>query len=83
MDFLIPFVERAADLYDRMPGYRARGVGKILYAAMIRQMSAVDCGDVFRSEWAERKARLREHLRATRGYYPHLLHGKNPALAEP
>ena len=83
MDFLIPFVERPADLCDRMPGFRAKGFGKILYAAMIRQTSAVDCGDAFRSEWAERKARLRGHPRATRGYHPHFLHGKKPALAEP
>ena len=83
MDCLIPFGERPADRYDRMPGYRSRGFGKTLCAAMIGQVSAVDCGDAFRSEWAERMARLRGHLRATRGYYPHFLYGKNPALAEP
>jgi hypothetical protein len=82
MDFLIPLVGGATDLYDHMPAYRVKWLGRVLYAAMIKGMSAVDCGDALQAEWTERKARLRDYLRATRGYYPCILQGKNPALAD-
>jgi hypothetical protein len=83
MDLLIPLVERPTDLYHHMPAYRLKWLGLMLYGAMIKVMSAVDCGDALEAEWTERKTRLEDYLRATRGYYPYILHGKNPALAEP
>jgi hypothetical protein len=80
MEFLIPVVERPRELLDAMPAYRVRLVGQILYADMIRGMSAVDCGESLRAEWADRRRRLREYLVGTGGRYPYILHGKCAAL---
>ena len=80
MDFLIPAVPCSNDLYDHMPAYRVKWLGQILYAAMMKAMSAVDCGDLFWNEWTERKKRLRKYLVSTGGFYPYVLHGRNPVL---
>ena len=82
MDLLIPVVEGPAGFFDLMPGYRIKGLGKILYAKMIKALSAVDCGEGYRTEWTNRKARLRAALVATGEYCAHILHGKDPALAD-
>jgi hypothetical protein len=83
MDLLIPLVEGPADHYDHMPAYRVKWLGQILYADMIRALSAVDCGEALRTEWGDRKTHLREYLKATCGYYPYMLHGRNAALLDP
>jgi hypothetical protein len=91
MDFLIPVVEdakgsRACPDYEEylryMPAYRVKNLGQILYAAMIKAMSAVDCGEAFRVEWTARKKRLRDHLIGRGGFYPYILNGKNAALKD-
>ena len=65
--------------YDHLPAYRVRGLGKILYGAMIRAMSLLDCGEAFQAEWSARKESLREYFEG-RGYYlMYVLHGR-PAL---
>ena len=81
MDFLIPLVEHPGDLLDAMPAYRVRMLGQILYADLIKAMSAVDCGEMIRAEWTERKRWLREYLVDTGGFYPYILNGKDAALA--
>lgn len=80
MDFLIPSVENAEDLYDHMPAYRVKMLGQILYAAMIKAMTAIDCGEVFQVEWTARKKSLREYLIGRGGYYPYVLNGRFAAL---
>lgn len=83
MDFLIPFAGDAKDhydLYDYLPAYRVKMLGQILYATMIKGLSAIDCGEVFRAEWTARKKSLREYLIGTGGFYPYILNGKNAAL---
>lgn len=80
MDFLIPIVETPRNHHDLMPAYRVRMLGQVLYAAMIEALSAVDCGEAFHAEWAERKEGLRKYLTALREPFPYLLHGKDPAL---
>ena len=81
MDLLIPVVD-AQDYYDRMPAYRVKMLGQILYADMIKALSAVDCGGVFQAEWTVRKARLREYLIGRGGFCPYILQGRNPALSK-
>ena len=80
MDVLIPIVENPRDHYDLMPAYRVRCLAQILYASMIKALSAVDCGEVFRKEWTARNERLRTYLREGGGFLPDLMHGKHPAL---
>lgn len=57
-------------------------MGQILYANMIRALSAVDCGEAFQAEWAARKERLREYLVGTGAFYPCILHGKGAVLSK-
>ena len=57
-------------------------LGQMLYANMIKAVSAVDCGERFRAEWTARKKRLREYLSGTGAYYPYILNGKRSALLE-
>ena len=83
MDFLIPVVEDAKDHYAHMPAYRVKMLGQILYAAMIKALSAADCGEAFRAEWAARKKRLRDYLIGTGGSHPYILQGKGAALSKP
>src|ERR1035437_7391701 len=79
MDFLLPVVEDAKDHYDHMPAYRVRMLGQILYSSMIKALSAVDCGEAFRVEWAARKKRLRGYLIGTGVSHPCILNGKGAA----
>ena len=44
--------------YRHMPAYRVNRLGRILYAEMIRALSALDCGGAFQAEWTKRKRRL-------------------------
>jgi len=83
MDLLIPIVEDTRDYYEHMPAYRVKMLGQILYADIIKAMSAVDCGEVFQAEWSARKKRLRVYLVGTKGFYPFILRGKRAALSEP
>lgn len=83
MDFLIPAIENPGNHYDLMPAYKVRMLGQILYAAMIKALSALDCGETFLAEWTARKKRLRDYLVATGGFYPYILNGKGAALLEP
>jgi len=90
MDFLIPIVDDAKvvntggddyeDYLRHMPAYRVNRLGRILYAEMIRALSALDCGGAFQAEWTERKRRLRDYLVGSGDFQPYLLRGKNPAL---
>ncbi len=92
MDFLIPAVDDAKeanrsgdqvdfeDYYRHMPAYRVKMLGQILYAEMIKAMSALECGEVFRSEWTERKRRLRDYLIGSDSYNSYFLRGKHAAL---
>jgi hypothetical protein len=92
MDFLIPIVDgatginRIGDPFDyeahrrHMPAYRVKMLGQILYAGMIKALSALDCGETFQAEWADRKRQLRDYLIGTGGFYPYILHGKQAAL---
>ena len=81
MDFLIPIIGDSKDLYEHMPAYRVKMLGQINYAAMIKALSAVDCGEAFRTEWNARKEMLRAYLVKSKGFYPCVLHGKDAALA--
>ena len=82
MNFLIPVVtDDQADFYDHMPAYRVRMLGQIHYANMIKALSAVACGEAFRTEWSARKNMLREYLVRTKGFHNYVLHGKDAALA--
>lgn len=83
MDFLIPAIEKPGDFYDIMPAYKVKMLGQILYAAMIKGLSHVDCGEAFRAEWTARKRRLRDYLLNTGSSYPYILNGKGAALLEP
>jgi hypothetical protein len=92
MDFLIPIVDDATAIdrigvpidfekyYRHMPAYRVKMLGQILYADMIKALSALDCGEVFRTEWVDRKRRLRDYLIGTGHIHPYFLNGKNAAL---
>ena len=92
MDFLIPIVDDATGIttsgapFDfeehrrHMPAYRVKMLGQILYAEMIKALSAVDCGEAFRTEWVDRKRRLRDYLIGTGNFHPYVLNGKNAAL---
>lgn len=82
MDFLIPAVENPQDHYELMPAYKVKMLGQILYAAMIKGLSAIDCGKTFSGEWAARKRRLRDCLASTGGFYPYILNGKGAALLD-
>ena len=79
MDFLIPKSDGSAEFYDHMSAYRVRGLGKILYGAMIRAMSLMDCGEAFRAEWVARKQSLSAYLEATGDFSMYVLHGR-PSL---
>jgi hypothetical protein len=81
MDLLIPVIAVSNDLYDHMPAYRVRKLGVIIYADIIKAMSAVDCGEACQAEWAARKDMLREYLVRTKGFHYYVLHGKEAALA--
>ena len=83
MDFLIPVVENPKNHYDFMPAYKVKMLGQILYAAMIKGVSCVDCGEAFTAEWTARKRRLRDYLVNTGSFYPYILNGKGAALLEP
>jgi hypothetical protein len=60
--------------------YRVKTLGQILYAAMIKALSAVECGEALKAEWTERKNRLRDYLVGTGGFYPYILNGRQAAL---
>ena len=55
-------------------------LGQILYANMIKSLSAIDCGKAFIGEWTTRKMALRDYLISTGGFYPYILNGKGAAL---
>ncbi len=80
MDMLLPVVEHPGDHYDLMPAYRVHGLGQIIYAELIKAVTAIDCGEICGAEWAARKKRLKDYLRDQGGYYPYILHGRVAAL---
>lgn len=82
MDFLIPVIGDSKDHYEHMPAYRVKMLGQIMYAAMIKALSAMDCGEAFQTEWSKRKNMLRAYLVKSKGFYPYVLHGKDAALAD-
>ena len=82
MDFLIPAIDNHGNFYDIMPAYKVKMLGQILYANMIKSLSAVDCGKAFTGEWTARKKTLRDYLISTGGFYPYILNGKGIALRE-
>jgi len=65
MEFLIPKVRSSNVRYGVMPACVLTGIGIKHYAAMIRGLSLLDCGEEFQKEWADRKNLLKEYLTGT------------------
>lgn len=82
MDMLLPVVEHPAQYYDLMPAFKVHGLGKKIYAELIRSVSALDCGHTCEDEWTARKKSLKKHLRDLGCFIPYILHGQSPALLE-
>lgn len=82
MNMLLPVVEHPKEYYDLMPAYKVRGLGQIIYAELIKAVSALDCGGNCEQEWTARKKRLRKYLRKQGGSFPYILGGRSPALTE-
>jgi hypothetical protein len=82
MDFLIPNFVTFRGLYHTIPAYRARKIGSITYANILKEINKVesDLGEAFREEWTRRKKRLRDCLIANNYSAPYLMKGKDPAI---